>query len=338
MISARNLLKIFINTLIGLGLVFIWLRFVSLDEIIRSISKVNPLSILPVLIFIFVSQVLRSVRLKIFLHPVKKIRLTDLVFLNGAATMLNFLIPIRAGEIAKALYVSKNYDIPLKKALVWIFLDRFIDFFAVLALVGPLLLFIPTKLPINIIFITVGYSLLITVIFLLYLALYKANIFQKILNFLMQLLILNIIKIYFERISKFILESFSIFKRKPHELGLISLVTAGAYGSDAAIWYFTFLALDSTQDFIKMYLAQLLSALTYLIPAAPGYVGSAEASGLLIFSGVFGVEPNLASAMTVLFHVVTAVFVICFGIVSIYFLKIDLGEILRKVLRKSNQA
>ncbi|TSC65404.1 MAG: Uncharacterized protein CEO21_422, partial [Microgenomates group bacterium Gr01-1014_80] len=118
------------------------------------------------------------------------------------------------------------------------------------------------------------------------------------------------------------------------ELSLLFLATILAYGADAAVWYFTFSAIGAPQEYIKLYLGQLLSALTYLVPAAPGYVGSAEASGLLIFSGVFGIEPNLASAMTVLFHVATTIFVLTFGIISIYFLKINLREILSKVLRK----
>lgn len=337
MFTTRNLVKITFNSLLGIILVFIWLKFVNLEEIIVAISKVKFISLIPIVLFIFTAQILRSIRLKIFLAPVTKIKLSDLIFLNGVATMLNFLIPIRAGEVAKALYLSKNYEISVKKALVWIFLDRFIDFLAVLVLVGPLLLFIPTKLPTNIIFITVGYSLLITIILLLYLAVFQSSFFKKIVRFLSTFLILNSIKIYFERISNFFLESFTILKRKPFELGLIFIVTILAYAADSAIWYFTFLALGSSQEYLKMYLAQLLSALTYLIPAAPGYVGSAEASGLLIFSGVFGVEPNLSSAMIVLFHVITAIFVICFGIISVYFLKIDLGDILRKVTGKSDR-
>ncbi len=111
----------------------------------------------------------------------------------------------------------------------------------------------------------------------------------------------------------------------------MTLVTFLAYAADAAIWYFTFLALGINQDFLKMYLGQVLSALTYLIPAAPGYVGSAEASGLLILSGIFRIEPNLASAMIVLFHITSAVFVLFFGLVSIYSLKINLGSLFKRI-------
>ena len=112
-------------------------------------------------------------------------------------------------------------------------------------------------------------------------------------------------------------------------------ITVLAYAADAAIWYFSFMALGVNMSFLKMYLGQLLSALTYLVPAAPGYVGSAEASGLLILSGVFGIQANLASAMIVLLHITSALFVLIFGLISIYSLKIKVGTLLKRVLKRN---
>ena len=129
-------------------------------------------------------------------------------------------------------------------------------------------------------------------------------------------------------------DSFSILNRHPKDLVVMIFLTILAYGADAGIWYFTFVSLGFTQDILTMYLGQLLSALTYLIPAAPGYVGSAEASGLLILSGIFNIDSNLASAMTVLFHILSAIFVLLFGLISVFNLKIDLGMILNKALKR----
>ena len=141
---------------------------------------------------------------------------------------------------------------------------------------------------------------------------------------------------YFDKVTSFILDSFSILDRHPKDLALMVIITVLAYIADALVWYFTFLSLGASLPFLKMYLGQMLSALTYLIPAAPGYVGSAEASGLLILSGIFNIDPNLASAMIVLFHISAAIFILIFGLISIFSLKINLGEILKKALRKGD--
>lgn len=327
------MLKILVNTIIGIVLIAIWLKFVDVSQIVLTLSRVDVLSLVPVFLFMLLSPVIRAVRLKVFLKEIKDIPLLNLIFLNGVAMMLNFFIPIRAGEVAKGVYLNTNLGLPLAKSIIWVFLDRFVDFLIVLVLAAVLLLIIPTSLNITIIiFITIILTLALV---LTYFAIFQSNFMRKITTFLRYLLIVNYIKIYFDRFSNFILDSFSILKRHPKDLFFLSIITVLAYAADAAIWYFTFIALGASQEFLKMYLGQLLSALTYLLPAAPGYVGSAEASGLLILSGVFGIEVNLSSAMIVLFHILSALFVLVFGLISVFSLKIDLGLILRKVLKRS---
>ena len=329
MLTNRNLFKIVLNSVLGLILIIIWLQFVNIKEILETISKVKPLSLIPIFFFMFLSPVIRAIRLKIFLNEIKQVPLFPLIFLNGVAMMLNFLIPIRAGEIAKGLYLNTRFGLPLAKSVIWVFLDRFLDFLVVLVLAIGLFFIIPTSL--NIMFITVIIIIFIVALILTYLAIFQVDFTRKIVNFLKHILIEKHIKIYFERFSNFILDCFTIFNRHPKDLLLLCILTVLAYAADAFIWYFTFIALGFQQAYLKMYLGQLLSALAYLIPAAPGYVGSAEASGTLILSGVFGVEVNLASAMIVLFHILSALFVLVFGFISVFSLKLDLGLILKKV-------
>ena len=326
------MIKILINTIIGLILIFIWSRFVNLSEIFQTISKVNLSVLILVFFFLLASPIIRALRLKIFLSEIKDIKLLDLIFLNGAAQILNFFIPIRAGEIAKGVFLNTNYGLNLGKSIIWIFLDRFVDFLAVLMVSSILFGIIPTNIP-------QSFAQTIIVIFLIaliitYLAIFNRNLIQTISKMMSHILIFKSIRIYFDRFSNFVLDSFSILKRNPKDLIIMIFLTILAYGADAAVWYFSFISLSSHQDFLKMYLGQLLSALTYLIPAAPGYVGSAEASGLLILSGVFNIDKNLASAMIVLFHILSAIFVLIFGLISIYSLKLNLGVILKKALRK----
>lgn len=327
------MVKILINTSIGLILIFIWTKFVDLPQIWQTISKVDAIKLIPVFLFMFLSPVLRALRLKILLSDIKKINLKDLIFLNGVALMLNFFIPIRAGELAKGIYLNTRYGLNLGKSIIWIFIDRFVDFLVVLMIASVLFFVVPTSLSIT--FIIIITMILFIGLVLTFLAVYKPEFSKKLINFLKSLLILNITKIYFEQIMHSILESFTVLRKHPKYLVVIILITILSYGADAAIWYFTFIALGYSQSFATMYLGQVLSALTYLIPAAPGYIGSAEASGLLILSGIFGLESNLASAMTVLFHILSILFILFYGLISIFSLKIDLGEILKKALKRN---
>ncbi|MDP3973380.1 MAG: lysylphosphatidylglycerol synthase transmembrane domain-containing protein [Candidatus Daviesbacteria bacterium] len=330
--TTKTILKIVFNTFLGLVLIYIWLQFVDVEEIVATISQVNIPVLMIVFVFMLASPVARAVRLKIFLSEIKDIKLTNLIFLNGVAMMLNFFIPIRAGEIVKGIYLHTNYGLSMGKAVIWVFLDRFLDFLVVLLLAAILMLFVPTTLSIT--FIIIITIILVVALLSAYIAIFQVTFSKKIVNFLSLLLIERHIKIYFERFSHFILDSFSILKRSPKDLSLMGGVTVLSYAADASIWYFTFKALGFNQDFIRMYLGQILSALTYLIPAAPGYVGSAEASGTLILSGVFGIDTNLSSAMIVLFHILSALFILIFGLVSVFNLKMNLGVVLKKALNR----
>lgn len=327
------MIKIIFNSLLGLVLIFVWSRFVDLGQIFATISRVDFLSLVPVFLLMLASPIIRAIRLKIFLSEIKKINLLNLIYLNGAAMMLNFFIPIRAGELVKGVYLNTKYNLHLGKSVVWIFIDRFVDFLTVLFIVAVLFFVIPTSLPLNFIIIIIFITIIIVI--LVYLIIHQANFAKKLFNLLRHIFILKSIKIYFDKFSTFILESFSILDRHPKDLILMIGITILAYIVDGAVWYFTFIAIGAPQDFFKMYLGQALSALIYLIPAAPGYIGSAEASGLVILSGIFGMDPNLASSMTVLFHILTALFVLIFGLISIYSLKINLGIILKKALKRS---
>ncbi|MBI2017742.1 flippase-like domain-containing protein [Candidatus Daviesbacteria bacterium] len=327
------MLKILFNTVLGVALIFIWSRFVNINEIFQAISKISPLNLTPVFLCMFLSPFFRAVRLQIFLSEIKKIKLLDLIFLNGAAQMLNFFIPIRAGELAKGVYLNNKYNLPLAKSIVWVFMDRFVDFLFVLLFASLLVAVVPTKLPAG--FAQTSLIIFVMVAVATYLVIFQINFSKKLVQFLQSLLIVKTIKIYFVRFSNFILDSFTILKRHPKDLSLMFLITLLAYGADAGVWYFTFLALKFPQEYVKMYLGQLLSALTYLVPAAPGYVGSTEASGLLILSGIFGIENNVASSMIVLFHIVTALGILVFGLISAFFLKLDLGLIFKKALKRN---
>ena len=80
----------------------------------------------------------------------------------------------------------------------------------------------------------------------------------------------------------------------------------------------------------------MLNSLTFLIPAAPGYVGSAEAAGLAVFTYGLGYDKIYVSASTVIFHALSLIYILSSGIYGLYALKFNLGLVWKKVLRKED--
>lgn len=316
-------LKILFSSLLGLTLVYIWSRFVNLHELLNILKTTNIQLALAFLIFFCLSSLLRSLRLK-FLLIKQKVSLKDLIYVNFLSQFLSFMVPIRAGEIAKSVFLFSQYKLPLSRSIVWILLDRFLDLWTNLVLVGILVMFTKSNVPSNfgvllfLIFASFSLGLLFMV--------YKSDLTKSIISFLTK-------KTSFGNIMSSIIDGFEILRRKPLELLILLTLSLAALMSDALMWLYVLLALGVQLGHLEVLLGSLLSALTFLIPAAPGYVGSAEASTLAVFSGALGMDANLASASAVLYHILASFALLVTGVLSITLLKFDLNLVWKQIKR-----
>lgn len=330
MISQKIIFRVFINTIIGVILIFIWLQFVNISQITAVLKTVKFKYILLFFIFFIISTILRSLRLKLILRDFK-ISFLTFFSLISLGQFLSFLIPIRAGEIAKGGYLSSHYQIPFGKILVWIFLDRFFDFWVIVFLTAVFLNIVPTKLSDSVALLAV--VILIVFSIAAYLAIFYSHKAVQFAPWFAKLIPIKKIRQLFLSFSLTIIDGFKVLKRGKLELFYLFFVSFLALLSDSMIWYFVFLSIESNIGILKAVLATQLSALTFLIPSAPGYVGSLEASGLAVFNLALEIPANTASAALVLFHILSIIILLIVGIGSIYFLKFDF-KVLTKRLRK----
>ncbi|MBI2021380.1 flippase-like domain-containing protein [Candidatus Daviesbacteria bacterium] len=331
-LSLKNLVRILINSLIGLILILIWLKLVNLQEVLDKISQVNLLFTIPFIILFALSFNLRAIRLKILLSSEQSIPLSNIVYLTSLSQLLSFLIPLRLGELAKAVYLGAEYKIKFSKALIWILLDRFIDFWTVLIISLVLLIFLPTNLPEN---LKLSLSFLIVLsslggIFLIFFPKYS----KKLAEIFALLLVFKPVKSLFLKVSFHIIDTASFLNRGLVGSIKLILITILVLISDALAWWVLFVIVFKTQaGLLPVLLGSLLNTLTYLIPAAPGYIGSAEAAGLAVFHFGLGFDKTLVSAITVLNHALTVFCVLFYGLISLYLLKFDLSLVWKKLKR-----
>lgn len=323
--------KILVNSLVGLALLFGWSRLVDIHEIIEVLKTVNPAVVVVAVLFIILPGAIRALRLKLFLKDYK-IRLTDLIFLNYLSQLLSFMIPIRAGELTKSVYLTTQYQLPLAKTVIWIFLDRFIDFWVTLLLIITFLMLTPTVIPDNLVRLTfglfIGFSLAAIVIIL------SESLAKKVIKLVSGLIPHPKLKSFFERFTLNIVDGFSVLKKSPTSLALLFGLTVAAILSDAMFLVVIFRSLNIQMEFLQIFLGNLLFSLSFIVPAAPGYVGSVEAAGMGVFSGILGLDKTIASAAMVLFHIVTIATLPILGLTGLYFLKFDLGLVWKKLRNK----
>lgn len=328
MINSKLWLKLFINTGVGIVFIIVWTRFVNLNSLWEKITTVDIKIILIFSLLFIVSGILRSYRFKVLLNAYK-IPYKDLLMLNFLSQFLSFMVPVRAGEVTKSVYLTSQYQIPFAKSIIWVFADRFLDFWLDVLLIALFLIFIPTQVPANIqrlVLVLLGvFSLLF------FLVLLSRSVSQQLIQLASKVMIFPKIRHSFQQIAQNILDGFTILRRHPLELTYLLAITLVAVTVDSLIWLFIFLSFGYSIGFGRAILGTALSALTFIIPSAPGYVGSAEAAILAVFSGFLGMETNLVSAGSIVFHILTIILILIFGVGSLYFLKFDLKSVWSKI-------
>lgn len=327
MFNKKNLLRLIVNSAIGIILIIIWLRLIDLGVVLKEISKVKLIELLPFVLFFALANFFRSLRLKILLKT-NQISLKNIILITYLGQLLSFTIPLRIGEVTKGIYLSSQYGLETPKAIIWVFLDRFIDFWMILVLALVLLILLPTNLPGNILpslifplgIFSLGAGLVI----------FLPSIAKKLINLITHFLVVDLLKKFFYKISHFLVDTATFLKLGPLKTSLVLVVTFLALLSDGLTWYIVFRAVFSKIEFLQILTGSLFSSLTYLIPSAPGYIGSAEASGLAVFSLGLGLEKNLTSVVTVVVHGLTLMTILLLGLTSLYLLKFDLRLVWRK--------
>ncbi|MFH0936684.1 MAG: lysylphosphatidylglycerol synthase transmembrane domain-containing protein [Candidatus Daviesbacteria bacterium] len=331
MFKNKLFFKILLNSLLGIVFILIWSKFVNLSEITQILKTVQIKFALAFLGLVALAGMFRGLRFKFLLKDCN-IPFKDVVMLYYLCQFLSFMIPIRAGEITKSAYLTTQFNLPFGKTITWVFIDRALDFLLMLLVVAVFLIFIPTNLPPD--FIKVVLAVLLGFIIFFVLAIKSEDLLKKFTIFLSNFLILGSIKRLFVSFIHSIIEGLDILKRRPIDLSYLAGLTVAAAICDSLAWLSVFSALGINFGFARSILGNALEAFTFLIPAAPGYVGSAEAAGLAVYSGVMMMEANLASAVVLLFHVLTVATLLILGLASLYFLKLDLKIVWKKLKRE----
>lgn len=341
--TRKNIIRITVNTIIGVVLILIWLQFVDLSAIFSLLPHAKLGIALLFVVFLVVSTILRSIRLKIMLKKYP-FPLHDLVALNFLGHFLSFLVPLKLGEVAKSTYMvttiishdrkTKNNGVlsvgeVVSKSIVWIFIDRFLDFWVYLGLLALFLIIVSPRIPILVFQAIMALFLAFSLAALLMIWSFEWS--RKLLRLISRLLIIPRFRTLFLKTTYSIADGFLVLHRPILELFWLIFLSLLAVVSDSVMLYSVLISLSVPMRFSQAILANTFWAMASLIPSAPGNIGSTEASGAVILGVALGIEGSLASAATILFHILTLISLPIFGIISLYFLKFNLASVWQRL-------
>ena len=292
--------------LIGIGLLVAVAHYVDIPTTLRIIQHnlTTPQGILFTLLasVTFVTAFcFRAVRWKFFLNPVRKIGAIKIIQLFLIGVFLNFVLPIRAGELAKSLVLKRISRIPLNQSLPTIAMDKAMDLLPALFLV-TLIPFLGVHLDkITWSILGLANASLVGLFLFVILAGWKRSFAIRLLQLITKILP-SFIKKKVEAFVIGFVDTLLLSAKQPKTLIMAVLLTGIAVFFDGLYNFFAFWAIGHPISITEALFGYMLFNLFYILPNPPGQVGSNEIVALLIFSGLLHIPPESVTAMVVLFH------------------------------------
>src|SRR5438128_11038031 len=130
--SSRNgWIRLGLQTAFGLALLWLWMRTVSLTDVVAHI-RIQRWWVLALMVLVFViTSVMRARRWQWLLRSLAPVGMVRAFAMNAAGGLLNYVLPIRSGDAARAWWLWRRHRVPAGSALATIVIDKACDLAAV---------------------------------------------------------------------------------------------------------------------------------------------------------------------------------------------------------------
>src|SRR6266568_111381 len=314
--SSRNRwIRLGLQTSFGLALLWLWVRTVSLTDVAAHI-RVQRWWVLPLMVLIFViTSVMRARRWQWLLRSLAPVGMVRAFAMNAAGGLLNYVLPIRSGDAARAWWLWRRHRIPAGSALATIVIDKACDLAAVAVVLAGLEV-VALSGAVNAPRGLAGAAAL--AIALLAAVLGTAVLGPRIARSAPARRILP------PQFASALAGQAFAFRAgarglwTPELAARLAGLTALALVIDAFNFTLLFVAVGIDVPLLKAMAAYPALLLSFAIPAGPGYVGNLEFAGSLVLGGGLGLASAVAAGAIVLYHAITALNALALGLLSFF--------------------
>jgi uncharacterized protein (TIRG00374 family) len=328
-----SVVKVTLGLLVGIGLLFLVSRFVNVLTILSVLHKnlETPrgiaLALLSGVAFLLAWSV-RGMRWKLFLNPVGKVSTLKAIELYQVGVFLNFLLPIRGGEVAKCFMLKRSANIAVSKSLPTVAMDKALDLMPALFIMAIVpLLGVQMDIKLWVVLGFVG-GTLVSLLFFVVLAAWKRDAAIDLLQKLTGLLP----KAIAGKIKGFatgFVDSLLMGASQPKIFIPAILLTCVAVIFDSLFAMLAFWTIGFPISFGTAIFGYTIYNMFYILPTPPGQVGSNEAVGLLVFGGLLHLPAPQVTAMFVFSHPWAALLMCTTGLACLSALGLTIPGVIR---------
>ena len=313
---------------VGALLLFLALRGVSLARLRELVTGADARWVVAALGVYLSAYVVRAVRWRLILAPVSRVRISESFFMLMAGYFVNYIVPVRAGEIAKAFFLKRLRGVPVATSLPTIYVDKL---FELLSIVLVLVLVPVLSLRLEGYLATLVYSVLIVF------ALAVALLLFALVNGRGTVRALNAATAWFPsrvraRLSRWLsllVEGMGVARANARSLAALLALTACAVLLDAVYFSFMFRAFAIDIAFPKVVFGYTLLSVSYILPTPPAQIGHNEFLMGVIFADGMGFDRTGVTVLMLLAHALTGVLITAVGLWSFWAMSIRVTDSFR---------
>jgi len=278
-------------------LLYVALRGTDVTNIVQSLRKTDLTQVTVAVLFLFLSFWVRAWRWRYLLLPLKPVRVLPLFRSTMFGFMGNYLLPLRAGELVRAVSIGQTQTISKASALGSIVLERVLDGMT-LSLI-PFLLIAVLDLPLWVMQINgllFGiYVVGLAVVIVGALRGWTDIWLKRLLGLLPQRLVFRLgpaADHFFEGMKGL---------NRARAVSPIAFLSLLCWLLHGMYYFFLFGALDLNLSFWAALILDAVIGVGVMLPAGPGYVGNFEYATVLGLA-LFGINREEAFAYSLVAH------------------------------------
>lgn len=328
----RNL-RVAAALVVGAALLALALYGVDADEFRESLARANAGWLLTAAVLYLSAYFVRSLRWRAILAPIVRVKVSESFFMLMAGYFLNYVIPVRAGEVAKSFFLKRMKDVPIATSLPTIFVDKLLELVSILLIVIMVpVLSISMSATLAALIYTV-LAIFLAAIGLLFFAFRNPDGAARLLCAVFAWLPARV----YQRLADFIglfVQGMGVARREARTLWSLLGMTGIAVLLDAVYFFCMFRAFSVDVAFTRVLFGYTLLTLSYILPTPPAQIGYNEFVIGLIFAGglaAAGVAKSEVMAVVIVAHAMTGLIIAAVGLLSFGAMGIKVGESFRRV-------
>ncbi|MEK6646407.1 MAG: lysylphosphatidylglycerol synthase transmembrane domain-containing protein [Candidatus Firestonebacteria bacterium] len=308
----KSYIKILVGFIIGLLSFIAWSKFVDLNTTLNNFKTIK---IFPAILgggFFILSFIFKTLRWGKILLPIKKIKFSDLFKSYMCGIYINWVMPLKFGEVVQTYVLKKNNSISILQSFPTVFIDRIFSLGSTLV-VFLILPFLPFRFhP----YLRWGLVVMIAVFFFLMLFILmreksKGKILKTVDSLLFFLPNTTIGKIN-SIVSTFV-DGLAVIEKQYENLPTIILISFSILIAEGLAVFYLAKSMSFDIPFLIAVVGIIMYNLFYILPTPPGSLGTAEWYLSIIFIFGFSLSKELLPGIILFHHIVTGLIIVLIG-------------------------